>query len=234
MLGHWLTLDLGDENEQRHLSNLCRKFMSGSFWRAHPKDLNVLTIADRTPRPPSVKAMSDVDPMARNNNNIFAILGFDRKATEQERLARLGKRKREPSPMPSKLELFNPLEGQNGAWQLGESVDDFVRRLPPSTTPIFTRPWVWAANPHRNPRDKSPSPRVEDFTSRGMELLEQSLQTRREIQKEGARRPKSMVTRQLQQESKILQERIASLAKETHVLSGKASSISCPSILLFL
>ncbi|KAI4609952.1 hypothetical protein J4E83_008517 [Alternaria metachromatica] len=149
--------------------------------------------------------------------------GNDRQAMEQERLARQGKRKREPSPVPaSNLELFNPLEGQDDAWQLGEPVDDFVRRLPPYTTSISTCPWIWAANPYRNPRDKSPSPRVQDFTSRGTELLQQSLQTRRDIQKEGAKGPRGMVTKQLLQESKALQERISDLAKDTHVLSGKA------------
>lgn len=153
------------------------------------------------------------------------MLDVDRKAMEQERLARQGKRKREVSPTSSpKHQLFNPLEGQFYAWQLGEPVDDFIRRLPPFTTPISTCPWIWAANPHRNPRDKSPEPRVEDFTSRGIALLEESLQTRRNIQKEGARGPRGMVTRQLSQESKALQERITSLAKDTHVLSGKVCS----------
>ncbi|KAI4650973.1 hypothetical protein J4E93_003331 [Alternaria ventricosa] len=148
--------------------------------------------------------------------------GLNRQAMEQERLARQGKRKREPSPVPaSNLELFNPLEGQDDAWQLGEPVDDFVRRLPPYTTSISTCPWIRAANPYRNPRDKSPSPRVQDFTSRGTELLQQSLQTRRNIQKEGAKGPRGMVTKQLLQESKALQERISDLAKDTHVMSGK-------------
>jgi hypothetical protein len=191
----------------------------------------VVANAARKPGPAAEGAMSDKEATAKTN--VFNMSGIDRKAMEQERLERQGKRKREPSPVPSsELELFNPLEGQDDAWQLGESVDDFVRRLPPYTTSITTCPWIWAANPYRDPRDKSPSPRVQDFTSRGMDLLEQSLQTRRNIQKEGARGPRGMVTRQLVQESKALQERLSSLAKDTHVLSGKASSTSCPSICL--
>ena len=146
---------------------------------------------------------------------------------EQERLARLGKRKREPSPesLPTP-ELFNPLQGRSDAWQLGESVDNFIRRLPPFTTSIFTCPWIWAENPHRNPRDKSPCPRVDDFTTCGAALLEQSLNTRRDIQKAGAVQPRGMVNRQLNQESKVLQERITSLAKETHVLTGKVNLVN--------
>ncbi|KAG9193846.1 hypothetical protein G6011_03881 [Alternaria panax] len=54
-----------------------------------------------------------------------------------------------------------------------------------------------------------------------MDLLEQSLQTCRIIQKEDASGPRGMVTRQLSQESKALQSRISSLANDTNVLSGK-------------
>ncbi|RYN67787.1 hypothetical protein AA0118_g1643 [Alternaria tenuissima] len=175
-------------------------------------------MAARALIPSSDKATSGTETAVKDTS--LNMSGVDRKAMEQERLARLGKRKRELSPIPSH-ELFNPLEGQEDAWQLGEPVDDFARRLPPDNTAITTFPWIWAANPHRNPRDKSPSPRVEDFTSRGMDLLEQSLQTRRNIQKEGARGPRGMVTKQLNQESKALQGRISSLANETNVLSGK-------------
>jgi len=225
-------VDLGDEDEKQHQSKKCESFKTGPFWRAHAKDLNTIAAAARTPAPPSDGAVSDKQPAAKTNT--FDMSGIDRQAMEQERLARQGKRKREPSPVSaSKLELFNPLEGQDDAWQLGEPVDDFVRRLPPYTTSISTCPWIWAANPYRNPRDKSPSPRVHDFTSRGTELLQQSLQTRHDIQNEGAKGPRGMVTKQLLQESKALQERISDLAKDTHVLSGKVSSISCPIIHFF-
>jgi hypothetical protein len=53
---------------------------------------------------------------------------------QEARLARLGERKREPSPEPV---LFNPGQGSPDAWQLGESPNDFVRRLPPLTTSII-------------------------------------------------------------------------------------------------
>ncbi|KAI4664273.1 uncharacterized protein J4E79_003776 [Alternaria viburni] len=222
----WISDDssfYGDEDEKQHQSKKCESFKTGPFWRAHAKDLNTIAAAARTPAPPSDGAVSDKQPAAKTNT--FDISGLDRQAMEQERLARQGKRKREPSPVPaSNLELFNPLEGQDDAWQLGEPVDDFVRRLPPYTTSISTCPWIWGANPYRNPRDKSPSPRVQDFISRGTELLQQSLQIRRDIQKEGAKGPRGMVTKQLLQESKALQERISDLAKDTHVLSGKVAT----------
>ena len=148
---------------------------------------------------------------------------IDRKAMEQERLGE--KRKRKPEPEPE-LELFNPLEGRPDAWQLGEPVNEFIKRLPPGNTSTPTCPWIWAVNPHRNRRDKLPSPREDNFTTRGKRLLDQSLETRRKIQEDGVKGPRAMVTRQLSQESKALEGRITSLARETYVLSGKVGLIN--------
>jgi len=54
-----------------------------------------------------------------------------------------------------------------------------------------------------------------------MELLAQSLAYRQEIQANKAGSHKGMVTKQLLQESQHLQWRIADLATEDHILSGK-------------
>lgn len=216
----------GDEDEQERQVQLAESFKPESFWRAHGKDLNTIASAARAQRllketaaAPGEALPTTNDEQSALDEDISKTSGLDRKAMEQERLARLNaKRKREPSP---ELELFNPLQGRPEAWQLGEPVDDFIKRLPPLTTSISTCPWIWAMNPHRNPRGKSPSPREDDFTTRGMQLLAQSSETRRKIQERGAKGPRAAVTRQLIQESKALQGRIASLAKKTHVLSGK-------------
>jgi len=145
---------------------------------------------------------------------------LDRRAMEEERLARLGKRKREPSPEPV---LFNPGEGSLDAWQLGESVDDFVRRLPPLTTSVFTCAWIWAHNPHRGAHNGELSHRGDEFRSRGMDLLDQSLRSRQQIQTKGTYGPKAALTKSLNQASKALQQRITDLAVECGILSGKVS-----------
>lgn len=228
---------IGSDEEKQRLTELVGDIDASRFWRAHAKDINVIMMAARTQllvkttgigiaKPPS---SSDHDDASKSNRSkagnsstireqASTMSGLNPKAVGQEDIAISGKRKREPSPG---LELFNPLQGRPDAWQLGESVDEFVRRLPPVTTSVFTCPWIWAENPHRNPRDKSSCPRVGDFTTHGMKLLEQSLDNRREIQKASASQPKGMMTRQLNQESKSLQERIAILAKDTNVISGK-------------
>ncbi|KAK0713840.1 hypothetical protein B0T26DRAFT_649950 [Lasiosphaeria miniovina] len=49
---------------------------------------------------------------------------------------------------PGKGHLHNKFEGRIGAWQLNESIDSFLARLPPATTnrtPGFD--WIWVANP---------------------------------------------------------------------------------------
>ncbi|KAF2850243.1 DUF1917-domain-containing protein [Plenodomus tracheiphilus IPT5] len=148
--------------------------------------------------------------------------GIDRQAMERERLARQSKLKRKAPPEPQlKVELFNFRQGSHDAWQLGETADDFVKRLPPDTTSISTCPWIWVENPRRNQQEKSTCPQVDQFTESGMQLLEQSELNRHKIQANGAGVPQGMLTKQLIQESKDLQQRIADLAVAHGVLSGK-------------
>lgn len=162
-------------------------------------------------------------------NKLPAFAGLDRKSMEEERLARSGKgkRKRDSSPvMTPPRELFNPLEGQPFSWQLGESVEDFIKRVPPLTTSADICEWIWAVNPYRDPRDKSTASRIAAFKDRGAKLLANSIQKRDEIQEKGRLGPRNVVTRAWNQESKALQQGLTKLAVETGVLSGKVSSVT--------
>jgi hypothetical protein len=229
----------GDEDEQERQLALCDMSDAKLFWAARDKDLNTITLAAR--RQTSRKTMPDEKASTFSNPlqstavvlsagsatvpTLFNMAALDRKAMEQERLSRLGKRRRDPSPEqePTKFELFNPRAGHTDSWQLGESVDDFIRRLSPTTTSIATCPWIWAENPHRNPRDVSAASRVDEFTSRGMELLANSLKTRQRIQAKGSEGHKAVLNKQLKQESNDLQQRIADLAAEHHICTGKVT-----------
>lgn len=54
--------------------------------------------------------------------------------------------------------LQNPFAGVAYAWQLGESVDDFVCRLPPATTVTDEHtPWIYICNPFIQRRKKTES-----------------------------------------------------------------------------
>lgn len=47
-------------------------------------------------------------------------------------------------------ELYNCYAGRPNAWQLEESVDTFLSRLPPETTVVGEQiPWILIGNPHR-------------------------------------------------------------------------------------
>lgn len=128
------------------------------------------------------------------------------------------KRKTVPSP-----KLSNPGQGQPGCWQLGESVEEFVKRLPPVTTSALLHEWIWVHNPYPQSQNKSEVANVGDFTTRGQELLARSLQTRKDIEAHDLHKNSSVTTRRLNEESKLLQQRITDLAADTNLLFGKVS-----------
>ncbi|KAF3007529.1 hypothetical protein E8E13_006213 [Curvularia kusanoi] len=230
----WISDDssfYGDENEQEHQESLSNQNTPKAFWSAHSKDLNAVV------SPVKVQArkrdVSDIDatptkkvmPLTTSTraNKLYGFSGLDRKGMEGERLARLakGKRKRESSPETTHREKVNPMEGQPFAWQLGESAEDFVKRVSPLTTSAADCEWIWAANPYRDPRDKATAPRVAAFKDRGLKMLAASLQKRDDIQEKGRFGSRSVVTRAWNQEARALQLSLTKLAVETGVLSGK-------------
>lgn len=168
--GHgWVSDDssfYGSDNEQEHQKSLCENINSQSFLSANDKSPNALRVAARKQRvdnaaaaPTGSRASALEQIVETSNASPFSMSGAVRKAMEQERLARHSKLKRtalpEPQPTP---ELFNFRQGSHDAWQLGETSDDFVNRLPPETTPISTCPWIWVENPSRHRQDKFAPP----------------------------------------------------------------------------
>lgn len=123
------------------------------------------------------------------------------------------------------ITLSNSSEGLHNHWQLGESVEGFVKRVPPLTTPQTICDWIWVQNPFRANSDSSYA-NVGDFLCRGTQLLQRSQQTRNEIETKGPWKAQSTVSRMLNQESKLLQQRISDLAVDTKVLSGKVKLLS--------
>jgi hypothetical protein len=119
-------------------------------------------------------------------------------------------------------DLHNVYQGKPDAWQLGESVGDFLRRLPPLSTPKSFCPWIWVANPHPDGRDRSRRSHVSsEFIPRGKQLLQQALVERENIRRANAQEPRGKVNRLLNQESESLNRRITQPAEEKNVLSGK-------------
>lgn len=231
----WISDDssfYGDVEDQIQLHSVCASFNPKRSWSTQKADLNVLLAPSRTRSQSQKMSAMELDPEYDAStakeaaepkltmNHSAADFSFDRRAMEEARLARRGQQKRDTSPTPV---LFNPGQGSPDAWQLGESVDDFVGRLPPLSTSVFTCTWIWAHNPYVDVRDKNKvvSHRVDDFRTRGSELLGQSLQAREQLQSKYLQGPKAMLTKSLNAESKALQQRINDLAIECGILSGK-------------
>lgn len=62
---------------------------------------------------------------------------------------------RQPEPKDT-AHLHNPYSGYKYAWQLHETVDNFLKRLPPATTDVSEAcPWIFICNPYINRKHKS-------------------------------------------------------------------------------
>lgn len=219
-LSHQTNYIQGDEAGQDYQQPSCEQLDEKSFWQTQHTGLNSVAIAASVP-----KAIPEdtVPSVPRATTSLASnIADPDRQAMERERLARRSKRKRSPSPEPlTNFKLIKSRQPLADAWQAGEAVEDFVKRLPPDTTSISTCPWIWVETPHRDLRDMSAAPQVDSFTSLGSELLAQALLHRQSMQSRSTREVKSALTKKLNQEIRELQQRIAKLAVENNILSGK-------------
>lgn len=74
---------------------------------------------------------------------------------------------RHRSVAPNAPELHNPYAGVSYAWQLFETVEDFLNRLPPATTEATPeRPWIYICNPTIR---RKPKHEAQNQSSRGNE-----------------------------------------------------------------
>ncbi|KAF2267418.1 DUF1917-domain-containing protein [Lojkania enalia] len=146
------------------------------------------------------------------NSNTKSFWKFHRKDLNNV----LAKTRSMPPPV-----LHNRYQGKPDAWQLGESVDEFVRRLPPLSTPSHTFEWIWCANPHPEGQVKLACLNSSELRARGAELLHESLLKRADIKAQSSRIGKGSVTEALDQESEALKQKIAALAEKTNILTGK-------------
>lgn len=136
-------------------------------------------------------------------------------------------------------EQYNPYEGNVAGRQLSESVDEFLARLPPATTPISQDvPWITVANPYRErPRagelgkgqgaaSEAPTQKNSDwkqFTSRGYGLLEELthfiLETR-------TGPPKTPATQNIaiKKQRDVIVKKLQDTATDLHCTTGKVSN----------
>lgn len=155
--------------------------------------------------------------------------------------------------VPSKLKetkpaeattLYNPYEGQLCGRQLGETVEAFLQRLPPSTTlgtmdaGAASIPWIFIANPFRKPpkahseykqyelANEGPPDENSDwgaFVGRGGAILNQLTSIKSEIQKKKFGQAKATITKAINIEKEAMVQKLLDTAVELHCTSGKVS-----------
>lgn len=116
----------------------------------------------------------------------------------------------------------NYYEGISTAKQLSEPLDDFLNRLPPSSTPRSQGPWIWIANPY--PADNTSQPESGDiggFKQAGFKLLEEYQRQWKEKRAQNPSLPAGVITRKMKAERDNLEPAILALAREKRVVTGK-------------
>ena len=124
-------------------------------------------------------------------------------------------------PVANRPKPFNPFKDQAySARQLEESVPEFVRRLPPATTPAdVVDNWIWIANPY-SPRRETDSD-IKGFSEAGNDILaslDVSLET---IQQTMSSKIQAVRTRAENKARKEAQEALLAAATKHGVSTGK-------------
>lgn len=120
---------------------------------------------------------------------------------------------------PSKS-LYNPYEGQICGRQLSESVEEFLKRLPPLTTHVSLKcPWIFIANPHARSRPTDYD--QGSFMQAAEGLLQGFTKEKTDIEKSMVGKAKGTITKKLTPLRKVLEENLLAKAKETKFTSGK-------------
>src|SRR6266516_6063559 len=97
------------------------------------------------------------------------------------------------------------------AKQLGETLDNFLARLLPSTTPVASGPWIWIANPASS--ERPPQIDVAGFKTSGNELLKEYMNRKSRAEAQNPENPPGAITRILKADRDWLKKSIVDLAK---------------------
>lgn len=140
--------------------------------------------------------------------------------------------------------LHNPYAGVPYAWQLTETVDDFLARLPPATTvQDETIPWIFICNPYiprlqrrhsdgaclKTNEDEGPAEensRLQLVVQGGMERLELLSSLRDKLERAG--KSQAVIKREMSKEAKQATLDILNLAHAGKVRTGKVRVFSGP------
>lgn len=150
-----------------------------------------------------------------------------------------GRPKPHMTPLQDSSHLHNPYEGVEYAWQLTETVDAFLARLPPATTDQTEEvPWIFICNPYiarvekrhsdnqfsKGNEDEAPQEegsRLQLIVEGGMERLD--LVSSFAGKAKNMPKAASTIEREISKERKQAAEDILNLAHAGKVRTGKVS-----------
>ena len=123
-------------------------------------------------------------------------------------------------------ELCNPYEGDEMAKQLNEPLFGFLNRLKPSSTPIFSGPWIWIANPHAKRHGRSD---VAGLKQEGHRMLESFTNQQRSLEARYPEKNPASITGMMKAAKDLLEEDIVKLARAKNLMNGKWMLFPSPS-----
>lgn len=203
------------------------------YWFNHHKNLQVLaTVNGKADRTQSEGPAPQIGPKRKASSNHDLTSENDGQASDRPRQKKL-KSEGENTPQEADAEKqvdtnrgnaqgsrqpFNPREGIEAAMQLGESVDSFLARLPPSTTTIEDiGPWIWVDNFYLDRSRAQPDGAA--FRTAGDRLLEEYRDKRDRLEGEGIH--KATVTKKMYPDRLRLEHELLETAKSYGVTCGK-------------
>lgn len=116
-------------------------------------------------------------------------------------------------------EPFNPREGEIDSKQLGETVDEFISRLPVIGS-SQVGPWLWASNPYAE-RGAEPETKDYSFLQRAKRLMQEYLELKATIAASEPGIAPGTITRRLKADREKLKEDILDMAKNNGLICGK-------------
>lgn len=137
-----------------------------------------------------------------------------------------------------KVVPYNPYEGCPSGRQLHESVEEFLERLPPATTPIgLHTPWIYIANPFRQrpgqdhddlktemkfeKEDEEEDQGIAAFVRKGGKILEALTRLRHDLEKEFPTKTKGVITKKIGPRREEMAQQLLNTAVECGLISGK-------------
>ena len=210
----------GDAEIKARLEAEVASFNPREFWDVHEWNFQCIIAQEKARAETGTQGVKRKRESDGNGNGENANLDVKKPKIESPKssLSDASAMTASPSPAASK-EPFNPYEDNDMAYQLFESLDDFFKRLRPSSTTIESGRWIWMANPYARRRHIYDD--IGGFKQEGTRLLEEFMEKKQTVVDMNTGKPPGTVTRKLKPARDHLETEIVRVARAKNVTCGK-------------